>query len=357
MTFHSPPLAEQEKKMLPGLRRRPARRGYALVLVTMLLFGLMGLAALVMNVGFPRLAQSEMQTAVDSAALEGLRNGRPQASQIVSELFSDSTDANGQTVQYGAGPVVNFSGGVGDPDLAAAQLMQTGNPPVYQPGELQVNEGNAAEGDVVAGTYGVNPGYDTALAADEDANYNRRDFTPSSGTTAFLVRMRRTPALERAGQFGRHAERQFRWTDASFLVRPRFDDGPQRHQQQRVERFFRHHRPRHGHCRPAARQDCRTRVLDHGRHAHRPACSLCAAERSLGGSFRRHGRGHRHPSRSQGVVARADFVHHSNFDWSAACDHDRQQPPVKRAAIRAGLRRLRQPGSDDRWVCFQPVVL
>jgi hypothetical protein len=184
-------------------RRKPPRRGYALVLVVMLLFGLMGLAALVIDVGFARLAQSEMQTAADSAALEGLRNGpatvaaRQQASNIVAEMFTNGTDAGGETVQYGAGPVVDFSGGVGDPTLAAAQLMQNGNPPVYQPGSLQPNEGNAAEGDMVAGTYGVNPGYDAALPADEDANYNRRDFTPSTGTaaaasTAFLVRMRRT---------------------------------------------------------------------------------------------------------------------------------------------------------------------
>ncbi len=201
MTFHGhATLGENEKGVNAGLRRRSARRGYALVLVTMLLFGLMGLAALVIDVGFARLAQSEMQTAADSAALEGLRNGpatvaaRQQASNIVAEMFTNGTDSAGETVQNGAGPVVNFSGGVGDPSLAAAQLMQNGNPPVYQPGSLQPNEGNAAEGDMVAGTYGVNPVYDAALPADEDANYNRRDFTPSTGTaaaasTAFLVRM------------------------------------------------------------------------------------------------------------------------------------------------------------------------
>ena len=39
----------------------------------MMFFGLMGLAALVIDMGFARLAQRQMQTAVDSAALEGLR--------------------------------------------------------------------------------------------------------------------------------------------------------------------------------------------------------------------------------------------------------------------------------------------
>ena len=49
------------------------RAGYALVLFLMMVFGLMGLAALVIDMGFARLAQRQMQTAVDSAALEGLR--------------------------------------------------------------------------------------------------------------------------------------------------------------------------------------------------------------------------------------------------------------------------------------------
>ena len=53
--------------------KRTDRAGYALVLFVMIFFGLMGLAALVIDMGFARLAQRQMQTAVDSAALEGLR--------------------------------------------------------------------------------------------------------------------------------------------------------------------------------------------------------------------------------------------------------------------------------------------
>ena len=41
------------------------REGYAAVLFVMLFFGLMGLAALVIDIGFARLAQRQMQTAVD----------------------------------------------------------------------------------------------------------------------------------------------------------------------------------------------------------------------------------------------------------------------------------------------------
>ncbi len=97
-------------------RRRPDRAGYVAVLFVMMFFGIMGLAALVIDMGFVRLAQRQMQTAVDSAALEGLRwrdslsdqDRREQASSVVASLFSDAADSGG-TVHYGAGPVVNFA--------------------------------------------------------------------------------------------------------------------------------------------------------------------------------------------------------------------------------------------------------
>ena len=107
-------------------------------------------------------------------------------------------DSSGGTVQYGAGPVVDFTRGIDPTDVAAAQTMSPGSPPVYQPTGLQLNPSNATEGDMSSGTYGANPNYDANQLADEDANYNRRDLTPSSGTAAsasapaFLVRMRRT---------------------------------------------------------------------------------------------------------------------------------------------------------------------
>src|SRR5208337_4438462 len=53
--------------------KRTKRAGYVLVFFAFMFFGLMGLAALVIDMGFARLAQRQMQTAVDSAALEGLR--------------------------------------------------------------------------------------------------------------------------------------------------------------------------------------------------------------------------------------------------------------------------------------------
>ena len=230
------------------MQRRPNRAGYTLILFVMMFFGLMGLAALVIDLGFARLAQQQMQSAADTAALEGLRwrdvqkwNDLPPgwltnasfeaavpgpytgtispaqadtirrwaASQAVANLFSNGTDATGETVYFGAGPVVNFSGGVGPQDLAAGELMTQGSPPVYQPVQasgtpgLELNQSatnyNAVEGDMVAGTYGQNSSYQPSASdpqglGDENDAYGRRDFqnTGAAPLPAFLVRMRRT---------------------------------------------------------------------------------------------------------------------------------------------------------------------
>jgi hypothetical protein len=212
--------------MKPHRGKRPDRAGYALVLFLMMVFGLMGLAVLVIDLGFARLAQRQMQTAVDSAALEGLRwrddpmldptltdqARRQKASDMVANVFDDDLDpTNGDTGQFGAGPVVDFTGGVGPAELVASQTMSPGVPPVYKPKRadgtpgLELNLGDAQNGDMASGTYGSNPDYDVAHPADEDANYNRRDFRPSAGTAtsvpapAFLVRMRRTPLWNVSG--------------------------------------------------------------------------------------------------------------------------------------------------------------
>ena len=228
-------------------RRRKQRAGYVLVVFVTLFLGVLGLAALVIDMGFARLAQRQMHCAADSAALEGLRwqgvrqwtdlppawladpnfqaeVGPPgtgpltpqqvdkvrrwAASQVVADgpvgngsaaqpsMFADYYEGSGGTVHFGAGPVVNFSGGIGPTELAAAQTMTIPNPPVYQPVRadgtpgLELNLSNATEGDMVAGTY--NFGQPSA----EGDNYTRADFTPalsgSSTANAFLVRMRRT---------------------------------------------------------------------------------------------------------------------------------------------------------------------
>ena len=123
-------------------------------------------------------------------------------------MFADYYEGSGGTVHFGAGPIVNFSGGIGPSNFAAAQTMTlpAGGPPIYQPVRadglpgLELNAANAQNGDVSSGTYGANPNYGATQLADEDDSYNRRDFSSSQGTAAsaapaFLVRMRRTNNL------------------------------------------------------------------------------------------------------------------------------------------------------------------
>jgi hypothetical protein len=207
--------------------------------MVMLLFGILGFAALVIDLGFARLTQRQMQTAVDEAALEGLRwrdaqlgelpqawlnnqdfqnqvNGsanptdaarRWAASQSVGQLFDDNLNAGDDGPGtgdpggiYGAGPLVPLPGGNDTSAIPTPQLIgDPTNAPVYKPvrndgtslAGLDLNASNVSYGDLVAGTY--NSGNPSAEADD----YTRADFTgqlsPTSPPPAFLARMRRTP--------------------------------------------------------------------------------------------------------------------------------------------------------------------
>ena len=119
-------------------RRPPRRDGYVMVLLAMLLLGLFAMAALVIDLGFARLAQRQMQTAADAAALEGLRgegitpyeDRQAAAEQLIAWTFDDDLDVAGgddgiagNGGAFGAGPIVRFSGGAGTPSLNASQLM------------------------------------------------------------------------------------------------------------------------------------------------------------------------------------------------------------------------------------------
>jgi hypothetical protein len=222
------------------------------VFVALMLFGIMALAGLVIDLGFARLAQRQMQVAVDAAALEGLRfrdavpdawlndpdildeieavcGPRPStpqdpnnpnwqdwydcarrwaASRNVAFVFDNDLDlTNGDlgafntgVGQFGAGPVVELSGGIGDPAFNAGQLITIPATQVYKPRRsdgsfgLELNEGDAVHGDMLAGRYTeqdpVNP--NNPDWHDEQPDYNRADFNPSATPRdAFLVRMRR----------------------------------------------------------------------------------------------------------------------------------------------------------------------
>lgn len=206
---------------------RTHRRGYVLVMFAMLAWGMMALAALVIDMGMVRLTQRQMQTAADSAALEGLRfrdqvpsmlwnsktptnfqqavmtqlgtqpdpttaAGREQirrvaASLMVSAIFDDDlnpsdVDTSGPTGQagnWGAGPVFDLTGYVGtSASVAAGQLLTV--PPAgsrtYNPGQsggiyspLQTNYTSSGEqqlyGDMVSGSYAYQSSFDDSHGA------------------------------------------------------------------------------------------------------------------------------------------------------------------------------------------------
>ena len=155
----------------------------------LLVFALMGIAALVVDMGYVRLTQVQMQSGVDTAALEGLRQrdaigdaGRRQAAGLM--VTGTYTDPAGERL-VGAGPELTLSGGVTEAN--GSQLLSVSADPVYRP-QLAENSANVEHGDMVSGTFGA------GVTGTETDAYTRDDFAPAAGGTApaFLVRMRRT---------------------------------------------------------------------------------------------------------------------------------------------------------------------
>ena len=182
----------------------PARRGSMLTLFAVLLFALLPLIALIVHTGFVTLTRRQMQTAVNTAAKEGLRielssaapagSSRSDVSTLVSLVFDDdlNTAADSQDMTLGAGPVVTFTDGtpITGSNFRASRQISGANLGVYQP-VLQTNTGNAAHGDMIVGDY------DATGTHSEDSSYTRDDFFPDGAAghvanDAFLARMRRT---------------------------------------------------------------------------------------------------------------------------------------------------------------------
>src|SRR5438132_8516594 len=188
-----------------------------LVQIALIAFALSGLLSLVIDIGYARLTQSQMQNAADSGALEGLRQRdnvalnpaarRAAVNDVVGWTYDDDLDpTNGDPdYQFGAGPVVNLTDGV-----TTAHALQTITVPdvhVNKP-SLQSNLTNSPEGDMVSGhfcyTSDPHPSEDASYELQDlvcnDAqrgtgSYARNDFNPGAGATtpnAFLVRLRRS---------------------------------------------------------------------------------------------------------------------------------------------------------------------
>src|SRR5947209_5644681 len=103
------------------MRLKPRRNGNVLALTAVILSLLLGVAALALDLALVPLTRRQMQTAVNTAALEGLRGrddpngadvGRNNASRFSALVFDDDLDpGNGDTLNLGAGPVLTFQGG------------------------------------------------------------------------------------------------------------------------------------------------------------------------------------------------------------------------------------------------------
>lgn len=178
-----------------------SRRGSIMTLFAVLLFALLPLMALIVHTGFITLTRRQMQTAVNTAAKEGLRielaspagKSRNDVSTLVSLVFDDDLDTNNDSLDMtlGAGPNVSMTDGVafsGSNFRASRQLqVNSGNVDGYQP-VLEINSGDAAHGDMIVGQY-VSGG----SRVEDPTSYLRNDFTPAgTPNDAFLVRMRRT---------------------------------------------------------------------------------------------------------------------------------------------------------------------
>jgi hypothetical protein len=174
-----------------------------MVIFAMLLLGFMGLAALVIDLGLARVTQDQMQTAADASALASMRESTDTAIHDTAQAYVTGTglpgtppaafvDPSGETIM-GEGPSLATNAGI-NVLHASEQIDTTVQPPgVYRPGALQLNPGNAPNGDIVSGAYT----FDSATPLDqlEAQDYLRTDFTAGAGGGAVLVRLRRVNSI------------------------------------------------------------------------------------------------------------------------------------------------------------------
>lgn len=140
------------------------RRGTVLVQFACFSFALLAIAGLAIDTGFVFLTQRQMNSAVDTIALEGLRNRddgqekwREKAQKM--GIYLDTFQASsGGPLRYGSGPTVDFSGGIdiAGTDFKAAQTYQVGDSK-HLAANIQPNAANNPKGDMVSGTFGNSP--------------------------------------------------------------------------------------------------------------------------------------------------------------------------------------------------------
>ncbi len=119
-----------------------------LIQFALLVFALMGLAALVIDVGLLRVTQQRMQAAADTAALEALRGGRVAARDFAALAFSHDCEAPlPDPNNRGAGPVYTINGGVTSLDANGSIDLPPPGARSYKPC-LELNSANVPGGDI-----------------------------------------------------------------------------------------------------------------------------------------------------------------------------------------------------------------
>jgi hypothetical protein len=185
-----------------------------LVQTAFLVFAFCGVLSLIVDIGFARLTQGQLQNAADSAAIEGLRKRditvantaglpvndpfasdclrRAAANRMVRWTFDDDFDRdNGDGGhQLGGGPQIDVSNGV--TSMHALATISIPQSRTYKP-ELQLNQRNVAYGDMVSGRFcytdepepsegGTYELQDIVCTEPQHASgrYSRSDFNPNT---------------------------------------------------------------------------------------------------------------------------------------------------------------------------------
>ena len=186
-------------------RRGNARKGQSLLLVFFMLIAIIGVMALTLDFGFVLQSRRLMQTGVNTAAMEGLRNydtdqdgtgdGRQNAATLMKNVFDDNMDPSTNQTTVGAGIDSSLVQGNGyrqtvlGNGTGARSLFENRSSFIYRP-DPQLNTMNRAEGDMVRGDFD-----EAASDHSEFSDYQRNDFTvDETGNliSSFLVRLRRT---------------------------------------------------------------------------------------------------------------------------------------------------------------------
>jgi putative Flp pilus-assembly TadE/G-like protein len=177
-----------------------------LVQIAFIVFAMAAVLSLVVDVGFTRITQGQMQNAADAAALEGIRKRdigvlnrvtgqtvndafasdclrRAAANRVVHWVFDDDMDqTNGDPdQQFGAGPIIDLTDGA--TSLHALQTTSVPDSHVYKP-DLQLNQQNQVHGDMVSGRFC----YTADPVRSEDASYELQDVVctePQHGSGAY----------------------------------------------------------------------------------------------------------------------------------------------------------------------------